>query len=116
MKKMNTPSELPAGILKLSDVDLAELEGKNTAVARILETREVRQALASILPDVFNVIAGDSRFKRAIMKMVGRFLNKSLSRPQDIFEAEELAPLFDDPQFVKHLAGPMPELINGSLT
>ena len=113
MKKMNTPSELPAGILKLSDVDLAELEGKNTAVARILETREVRQALASILPDVFNVIAGDSRFKRAIMKMVGRFLNKSLSRPQDIFEAEELAPLFDDPQFVKHLAGPMPELING---
>jgi hypothetical protein len=113
MKKINDISGLPVGIKKLSETDLAELEGKNTAIARILETREVRHALAAILPDLLNVIAGDSRIKRAIMKMAGKFLNKSLSRPQDIFEVEELAPLFDDPQFVKHLAGPMPDLVNG---
>ena len=113
MKKINSLSGLPAGIIKLSEIDLAELEGKNTAIARILETREVRQALANILPDMLNVIAGDSRFKRVIMKMVGKFLNKSLSRPKDIFEVEELAPLFDDPQFIRHIAEPMPDLING---
>jgi hypothetical protein len=113
MKKINTPSGLPAGILKLSDLDLAELEGKNTALARILETREVRQALADILPNLLNVFAGDRRIKKFVMKMVGKYLNRSLARPEDVFEREELAPLFEDPQFIRHLAEPLPELMNG---
>jgi hypothetical protein len=113
MKKMDTPSGLPAGILKLSDVDLAELEGKNTAVARMLDTREVRQALAAILPDLLNVFAGDRRIKKFVMKLVGKYLHRSLSRPEDVFERAELGPLFDDPRFIRHLADPLPELING---
>ena len=113
MKPINTASGLPAGILRLSDIDLAELEGKNTAIARILGTREVRQALANILPDVLNVFAGDRRIKKFIMKLVGNYLNRSLRRPEDVFERAELSPLFDDPQFIRNLADPLPDLING---
>ncbi len=115
MKKINRPAELPAGIIQLSEIDLAEQKGKNTAIARLLKTREVRQALAKILPDLLHVFAGDSRnrFKQVVFKITGSFLTKSLARPEDVFEAPELAPLFDDPGFVKHLAEPLPELING---
>lgn len=81
----------------------------------MLETREVRQALANILPDLLNVFAGDRRIKKFVMKLVGKYLHKSLSRPEDVFEREELAPLFGDPRFVRRLAEPLPDLINGLL-
>ena len=113
MEKRISPSGLPAGIVKLSEIDLAELGGKNTAIARLLETREVRRALANILPDMLNLLTGDSRFKKFIMKLVGKYVNRSLSRPEDIFEKNELQSLFNDGQFIRRLAEPMPDIING---
>ena len=79
----------------------------------MLDTREVRQALAAILPDLLNVFAGNRRIKKLVMRMVGKYLNRSLTRPEDVFERAELAPLFDDPQFIRHLAAPLPDLAGG---
>jgi hypothetical protein len=67
MKKLHSNSGLPLGIQKLSDADLAETEGKNTALAKILQTREVRQTLSGVLPDVLNVFAKDSKIGKFIM-------------------------------------------------
>jgi len=113
MEKRISPAGLPAGIVKLSEIDLAELEGKNTAIARFIETREVRRALANILPDLLKIFAGDRRFKKFIMKLVGKYLNRSLSRPEDVFEKNELQSLFNDEQFIRHIAEPIPDIING---
>ena len=113
MKKTSNPSGLPAGIHKLSEIDLAGEMGENTALAKILRTREVRQTLSGVLPDVLNVFARDSKIGKFIMKAVGKLLSRLLSRPHDVFEANELSLLFKDEAFLKNLGAPMPDIING---
>ncbi|MDO9264167.1 MAG: hypothetical protein Q7U02_09385 [Desulfosalsimonadaceae bacterium] len=113
MKRLHSRSGLPLGIQKISDIDLADEAGENTAIAKILRTREIRQTLGSILPDVLNVFARDSRVGKFIMKLVGKYLNKLLTQPQDIFEENELQLLFKDEQFIRNLGRPLPEIING---
>jgi len=113
MNRFPNNNGLPAGIRKLSEIDLAEEAGKNTAIARILQTREVRQTLADLLPDVLNLLAGDKRVKKVLFRLVGRYLNKSLSRPDDVFEKPELLQLFEDDAFVRNIAEPLPDIING---
>jgi hypothetical protein len=113
MKRLHSKSGLPLGIQKLSDVDLAAEAGNNTALAKLLKTREVRQTLSAALPDVLNVFAKDSKIGKFITKMVGKLLGRLLSRPEDVFEENELALLFKDEAFVKNLGAPIPEIING---
>ena len=113
MKRLHSRSGLPLGIQKISDIDLADEAGENTAIAKILQTREIRQTLGSILPDLLNVFARDSRFGKFIMRLVGKYLSKLLTRPQDIFEENELQLLFKDEQFIRNLGRPLPEIING---
>lgn len=113
MKKRHSRSNLPLGIQKISDIDLADEAGENTAIAKILQTREVRQTISGVLPDVLNVFAKDSKMGKLIMRLVGKYLNRLLTRPQDIFEENELALLFKDEQFIRNLGKPLPEIING---
>jgi len=113
MKKLQSQSGLTSSVQKLSGIDIADASGKNTALARILSTREVRQTLAAILPDALRVFAGDSPFRKFLMRLVGNYLNKSLSRPEDVFEKSELKLLFEDEKFICDIAGPMPDIING---
>ena len=104
--KSISPSELPAGIERVSETE-------NSAIARLLATREIRQSLAAVLPDVLAVVAGDKKIKKFILKMVGRYLEKSLSRPDDVLENPELQYLFKDGHFIRDITGPLPELVNG---
>ncbi|MBC2716588.1 MAG: hypothetical protein HF978_14890 [Desulfobacteraceae bacterium] len=113
MKRLTTKSGLPVGIQKLTDIDILDDAGKNTAIAKILQTREVRQTLGGVLPDVLSAFAGDSRIRKFIMKVVGKYLNKILSRPGDIFEENDLQLLFKDEKFVRNLGRPLPDIING---
>jgi hypothetical protein len=113
MKRRHSQSGLPLGIHKLSDIDLAGEMGKNTALAKILQTREVRQTLSSILPDVLSVFAKDSKIGKFIMKAVGKLLSRLLSRPHDIFETNELSLLFKDEAFIRNIGEPLPDIING---
>ncbi|MDA8402763.1 MAG: hypothetical protein M0Z56_00990 [Desulfobacteraceae bacterium] len=73
------------------------------ALARLLQTREVRQALASILPDVIAVFAGPNPFKQRMMGIVAKYLKRSLARPTDGLEKAELRALFEDPRFFSNL-------------
>ncbi len=113
MKRRHSRSGLPLGIHKLSEIDLAGEAGENTALAKILQTREVRQTLSHVLPDVLNVLAKDSKVGKFIMKMVGKLLNRLLARPHDIFEENELSLLFSDDAFIKNIGEPLPDIING---
>ncbi len=87
--------------------------GKNTAFARILSTREVRQALGSVLLDALAVVAGDSPFKKQIMNLVGRFILKNLKKPDDVFEKKELSLLFADETFIRDITETLPDIITG---
>lgn len=112
MKNINSRPEFTAAIRKVSDVDMAD-DGNFPVIAKILQTREVRQMLGNILPDLLRIFAGKSVVKRSIMKGVGKYLKKSLSRPGDIFEEQELRLLFEDGNFVQSIATPIPEMVNG---
>ena len=113
MKNLHSRSGLPLGIQKLSEIDLAGEAGENTALAKIFQTREIRQTLSSILPDVLNVLAKNSKIGKFIMKMAGKILTRLLSRPEDVFEENELAFLFEDEQFIRDIGEPLPDIING---
>ncbi len=113
MKRLHSRSGLPLGIHKLSEIDLAGEMGKNTALAKILQTREVRQTLSSVLPDVLNVFAKDSKIGKLIMKLVGKLFSRLLSRPHDVFEETELKLLFEDDTFIRNIGEPLPDIING---
>ena len=113
MKRLHSRSGLPLGIHKLSEIDLAGEAGENTALTKILGTREVRQMLSSVLPDVLNILAKDSKIGKFIMKAVGKLFSRLLSRPHDIFEEKELQLLFEDDAFIRNIGEPLPEIING---
>lgn len=86
---------------------------KNTALADILRTREVRQTLSDVLPDVLDVFAKESKIGKLILKQVGNFLKKRLARPQDSSGDKELQRLFADQQFIKNISEPLPDMMNG---
>ena len=75
MNKPDSRPGLPVGIQRRPDHNPAATEGKNTALADILQTREVRQALSGILPDLLNALAADGTFGKFIMKLAGNYLN-----------------------------------------
>ncbi|RJP41597.1 MAG: hypothetical protein C4548_09190 [Desulfobacteraceae bacterium] len=112
MTKPDSRPGLPVGFQRRPDHNPAATAGKNTALADILQTREVRQALSGILPDLLNALAADGTFGKFIMKLAGNYLTRQLSRPRDIFKEKELAKLFNDSQFIKNLGEPLPDLIN----
>lgn len=113
MNRLHSSSGLPLGIRKLSDIDLAEEAGKNTALAKILQTREVRETLSGVLPDVLNVFAKDSKIGKFIMRLLGKLLGRLLARPGDVFEENELPLLFKDQAFIRNIGEPLPDMING---
>jgi hypothetical protein len=113
MKILGTRSGLPVGIKKLSDIDILDEQGENTALSKILQTREVRQTLSTVLPDVLNLFAKDSKIGKFIMKAVGKLLSRLLARPNDLFEENELNLLFKDEQFIRNIGEPLPDIVNG---
>jgi hypothetical protein len=113
MNNLQTNAKTPHGIQKVSSIDLLDDEGKNTAIGKLLQTREVRQTIGNILPDVLSVFAGNSRIKQLVMKAVGSYINKMLSRSDDVFENKELQLLFQDERFISNVVQPLPDIIGG---
>ncbi|MBU2647990.1 hypothetical protein KKI24_25010 [bacterium] len=87
---------------------------KNTALADILQTREVRQALSDMLPDLLDIFAKESKIGKFVLKRVGRYLKKRLDRPQDSSGDKELQRLFADPQFIENISQPLSDALNGA--
>jgi hypothetical protein len=115
MTKFHSKTDFPLGIHKQSEIDLSGETGENTALVKILQTREARQLLSKILPDVLNLLAKDSKIEKFVMKAVGKLLGRRLSRPHDVLEEKEFALLFKDEAFIKNISVSLPENINGLL-
>ena len=113
MNPSQTNAGSRSGIQKVSNIDLLNDKGKNTALLEILQTREVRQAIGDTLPDILYAYAGDSRIKGFLMKVFGGFVHKSLSRPGDGVENIDLLTLFQDERFIRNLFRPLPNTMNG---
>lgn len=110
---MKTPSEFPLGIQRVSEMEQIDYSAHAAVARKLLHTREVRQLLRTLLPEVLNVYAGKSRFKKFVARRVGNHLSRSLSRSGDIFDPREIQQLFENEQFVENLLAPLPDLVNG---
>lgn len=77
----------------------------------VLNTREAREVLITLLPQFFKVWAGKNRVKGAVSSMVGSMVCGQLSKPDDVFEADEIQALFKDTDFVRKLAALLPGFI-----
>ncbi len=84
-------------------------------VRKLLHTREVRRLLGSILPEVLNVYAGQSRVRRFAARVAGKHLSRSLSRPGDIFQQREIEKLLADETFIREVVRCLPEMADSFL-
>ena len=113
MNTIQPQSNRPAGIQKVTHTVKKSDEALNAILRDVLETREVRQLLITVVPEFLNVWAGRSWWKKILSKMVGISVDKQLSRPDDVFENNEIAALFDNENFFRNLTDQMPDIING---
>jgi hypothetical protein len=116
MNDLQNPFKSPGGIRKVTEVDRLSDDGQNTVISRILGTREVRELIGGLLPQVLCALAGDSRVKRFVFRKAGNYIQKSLSRPGDVLEKSELPHLFEDEGFIKEMLEPLPGITGGLMT
>lgn len=113
MDTIQPQSNRPVGIKNVTHTVKESDEALNAILRDVLQTREVRQLLITVVPEFLNVWAGRSWWKKTLSKLVGFTLDKQLSRPDDVFENNEIAALFDSERFIKHLSDQLPGIING---
>ena len=112
MNAIQPQSNLPKGIHKVThSVDESD-EALNAILRDVLQTREVRQLLITVVPEFLNVWAGRSRWKKPFSKMAGFVVDNQLSRPDDVFENNEVAALLENEKFIKDVAEQLPGIIN----
>ena len=68
--------------------------------------------MASALPEVLEVWAGNSTWKKPISKLAARNIAGSFTRSDDMFKENEFMRLFEDQRFVKNLHEQLPKIIN----
>lgn len=103
---------IPAGIYRKSDLERTDTAAYADIVRQVLTTREVRQLLGALIPEVLNVWAKGSPFKTFVSRIAGKNLKQGLSHPDILLQAEDLHRLFEDPDFVERTAALLPEAIN----
>jgi hypothetical protein len=113
MSDLQSNAKIKTGIHKISSKDILDDEDKNTIIEKILQTREVRQTIGNKLPDILLSVAGNSRSNKFIIKMLGKHLKKTLTRPDDLLNDKELENLFKNEEVVQELFSPLPELADG---
>lgn len=84
----------------------------NDLLSGILNTREMRTAIADACPEVLNLWAGDRFTRKLLGNAVARNIQKGLARPGDELRHDELAELFSDPRHLDHLADILPGLLD----
>mgnify|MGYP006283577151 CR=1 FL=1 len=113
MSPGNAPSPPPVGIYKKSDLDRSEPSFRAGVVRQFLMTREVRELIAALIPEVLTVWADRSLFKNVISRMVGKSLQHSFAGPDILGNAKDLQQLFQDPAMIESLAARLPEVFHG---
>lgn len=113
MKKTQPHPNLPVGIQKVTNTVRESDEVLNAILRDVIQTREVRQLLITVVPEFLNVWAGRSWWKKTLSKLAGFVVDNQLSRPEDVFENNEIASLFENETFIGNVAEQLPGVING---
>ncbi len=112
MNTIQSHSNRPVGIHKLPG-PAGECDDALAAIlCDVLRTREVRQILITVVPELLDVWANKSSWKRAVSKLAGSTVKKQLSKPEDVFEKNELKLIFEDKKFIENLGEILPDFIN----
>ena len=115
MSTTQTSSNRPVGIQKLSGPVRAYDDALNVILRDVLQTREVRQLLITVVPEFLNVWAEKSWWKKPLSKMAGSVIGKQLSQPDDVLGNDEIVALFENEQFIKNVAEQLPGIINSAV-
>ncbi len=113
MSTTQNSSNRPVGIHKISGPDGAYDDAMTGKVSDILKTREVRQLLITVVPELLNVWAGRSWWKKTLSKTAGFVVQNQLSQPEDVFGKDEITALFENEKFIGNVAEQLPDVING---
>ena len=100
------------GIQKVTRAIPEADEAMNAVLRDILQTREIRQFVIAVVPELLNVWAGRSWFKKTVSKFTGYLLDTQLSYPEDVFGNPELPKLFENEKFIQNLAELIPGIAN----
>ncbi len=110
MSPGNALSPHPVGIYKKSDLDRSEPSFQAGVVRQFLMTREVRELIGELIPEVLHVWADRSLFKNLISRIAGKSLQQSFAGPDMLGQAKNLQQLFEDPAMIESLAARLPEI------
>jgi hypothetical protein len=97
---------------KRNGSDRAESKGEyllSALIADLVKTRETRNVLGDLVPEIMQSWAGESRLKRKIAGQTGGFLKKRLEAPGDV----SLSALMENPEFMATLLRFLPEIMGG---
>ena len=112
MNTKQSHTNRPVGIHKLSGPVREHDDAFSAILSDLLRTREMRQILITAIPEFLNAWADNSFWKKTVSKLTGYSVKKQLSRPDDVFERNELQSVFEDEAFIKNLGEILPDLIN----
>jgi len=103
LSQQNTNSDSRASVSAGNDFSMGKF------AADILQTRECRQALDSLLSDFFNQWSKENTAKKTVAKLYRLFIGAKLSKPID----KELFQLLENPEFIRSSGRQAPIVING---
>ena len=113
MNQGKASSHAPVGVYRKSELDRTDNSFRATVVRQALMTREVRQLLGELIPEVLNLWAGSSFFKQIVSRIAGKNFHKNLSHPEMLKEAKAFQQLFENPAFLESIAARLPEVFHG---
>ena len=107
------PPSTPLGVYRKSDLNRSEPSFRASVVRQVLMTREVRELLGALIPDVLSVWADRSLFKTMISRAVGKSLQQSFASPEILRESGDLQQLFENPELIERIADQLPVIFQG---
>jgi hypothetical protein len=115
MNNLNSKSGRRVGIHKVTHRFLQEESALPAILHDMLQTREVRESLISVVSEFLHVWAGKSWWKKMASKMGAGVVKNQLSQPEDVFAKKDIERLFESEQFMGHISELLPEVTNSVL-
>ena len=121
---MKPPQAIRAHAPEIQNPSRSKHEGDDamsSLLVEIVQTREARQLLGTLIPQVIHIWAGDGHgalgvkagIKKLVSRQVGKSIKKALLRDGDIYKAKEFHSLCESPEFLQNFSDQLPELLNG---
>lgn len=112
MRNKSSYSKPATGMKNIPDRPVESKNALAFVLGNILQTREARQLLITLLPGFLEGWSGSNRVKQLFSKIINPMVDKQLSKPDDIFNNNEIQALFKDEAFVKKFTSLLPEMVN----